>query len=144
MTGPSAAASEMREAPVSTPAPRSLSQAATTGNDKIQPTRTFRNVVWWLQWRRTTWASTTASKSRLFADRRPAVALAQRLQGEGYNVGLAWARRGVWTAEELEVPAKQSAGRAGCPACSGTGVFLAGLPYERPCPTCAALSARPA
>ena len=99
------------------------------------PRQVFR-----LQWRRETWAPSTPSKSRIYGDRRPAVAAAQRLVAEGFNVSLSWARAGVWHPDSLELTVRTAA-VSGCEACSGTGVLLAEIDaLARPCPACIGLA----
>ena len=92
--------------------------------------------VFWLLWRRATWAASTRSKTRLYADRRAAVAAAERLVADGFDVSLWWARCGLFHPDSLDLPVGTAAA-TGCAACSGTGRFLAGIAdLARPCPAC--------
>ena len=93
--------------------------------------------AWRLQWRRSTWARSTSSRSRLYGDRRSAQAAAERLLGEGFRITLSVARIGLWHPESLDLPDHTPGQPAGCEACDGTGVLLAEVePLSRPCPPC--------
>ena len=96
--------------------------------------------VFWLMWRRATWAATTRSKTRLYADRRAAVAAAERLVAEGYSVSMSWARCGLFHPDRLDLTVR-SAAVSGCEACAGTGRFLAEIAdLARPCPACVGIA----
>ena len=96
--------------------------------------------VFWLMWRRATWATSTRSKTRLYADRRAAVAAAERLVADGYRVSMSWARCGLFHPDSLELTVSTAA-ESGCDACSGTGTLLAEIDaLARPCPACIGLA----
>lgn len=96
--------------------------------------------VFWLMWRRATWATSTRSRTRLYADRRAALAAAERLVADGYSVSMFWARCGLFHPDSLELTVRTSS-PSGCGACSGTGRFLAEITdLARPCPACAGIA----
>lgn len=100
------------------------------------------NLVWQVQARKSHWSPSTATTSRVFAARRPAMAMVERLIADGYDrIQLSYARRGTWHAVDVDVP-RAMATTTGCAACGGTGRLLADVPdLSRRCPCCALVSA---
>ena len=133
-----------RRAPVDEPAPRTQVETSSTDTrtSRTEPTRNDSpergtNLVWRVRWRRWTWSPSTASKSRMFGDPRPAATLADRLRAEGYFVSVTWARAGLWHPVDVSWPAQPIERPGACQACGGTGTILAEVePLARPCPPC--------
>ena len=137
---------DVRRAPATTPAPsRCMVETSTTDTSdtyRTEPTRNDSaergtNLVWRVRWRRSTWSRSTASKSRMFGDPRPAATLADRLRAEGYFVSVTWARAGLWHPVDVSWPTQPIERPGACQACGGSRQFLPEIPdLARSCPAC--------